>query len=455
MGRAWERLGPGDRNYLGLETADTPMHIAALARLESALSVESARARLELRTRGVRALRRRLHRPGPPFGPQLWIDDGAFAIERHVLEARIAAPGGEREVLRAAEDLVTRRLDRSCPLWAVWFLTGLEGGRAAVLLKLHHAVADGLAALGILGALFDQSEGAEDPGTAPPDPRPAPGRGELLVDSGARKLAACRRLAVAVSHPARVRDAPGTIRQEFAGARASPVRTSLNGPVGPGRRLAVVRLGLEQARSVAHAHGATVNDVILTLAAAGLRDVLRERGERVETLLASVAATVRPAGEAGALGNRVGALMVPLSVGDLAPADHLDAVTASTRRPNEPSSGRPQRGSWSGSRIRGRPAPGSATSTSSRCSRPTCPDRPPPCTCSGHRVLDLLPITALAGNIRFSFAALSYAGGLAITVCAAGAEGPDLEILRSGMERTWEALRADHGATAGGTPGDR
>jgi hypothetical protein len=73
----------------------------------------------------------------------------------------------------------------------------------------------------------------------------------------------------------------------------------------------------------------------------------------------------------------------------------------------------------------------------------------------GHRVLDLLPITALAGNIRFSFAALSYAGGLAITVCAAGAEGPDLEILRSGMERTWEALRADHGATAGGTPGDR
>ena len=131
VGGSWRRLGAADRNYLALETPDTPMHIAALATLEGAPALDEIRARLELRTRTLPALRRVLHRPGPPFGPPVWVDDPAFAIEHHVLEARIAAPGCDHEVLRAAEEFVARPLDRSRPLWEIWFLTGLASGRAA------------------------------------------------------------------------------------------------------------------------------------------------------------------------------------------------------------------------------------------------------------------------------------------------------------------------------------
>ena len=276
------------------------MHIAALATLEGAPALDEIRARLELRTRTLPALRRVLHRPGPPFGPPVWIDDPAFAIEHQVLEARIAAPGCDHEVLRAAEEFVARPLDRSRPLWEIWFLTGLASGRAAVLLKLHHSVADGLAALEILGGLFDLAPDAPDPVT----PSGTPRRGHRRDPPEPRRSAS----------------QPGADVPQPA-ARAGPA---------PGRRPARAGGGTH----VGHAHGATVNDVILTLAAAGLREVLRDRGEPVAgvTLVASVAATVRPASEIGALGNRVGGLMVPLPVGELETADHLEAVAASTRR---------------------------------------------------------------------------------------------------------------------------
>lgn len=444
MGGTWERLGAADRNYLALETDTAPMHMAALATLEGAPRLADARARLEPRARAQPALRRVLRRPGPPFGPPLWTDEPAFAIEHHILEARVAAPGGGDEVLRAVEDLVARRLDRSRPLWELWLLTGPAPGRAAVLLKLHHSIADGLAALEVLGRLFDPTPDVPDPPVRAAEVRPPPDRFELLADNAARKAAACRSLGAALAHPGRLLTGAGAMRRTFAESRGRPVRTSLQGPLGRGRRLAVVQVDLEEARAFAHRRGGTVNDVILTLAAAGLRDVLSHRGEQIrgQTLYASVAATVRPVGEVGALGNRVGGLVVPLPIGDVDAGDLLQALATATRRAKA-------------TQLPANTETLMVRVTSNRLARVWFrhqhvvqvfeTDLPGPRTTLyllGNRVLELVPITALAGNVTTTFAALSYAGRLAITVCVDAGRGADLGVLRSGMERTWDALRA-------------
>jgi diacylglycerol O-acyltransferase len=105
-----------------------------------------------------------VYRPGPLAGRPLWIDDPAFTIDHHVDVAVVPPPGGEEELLRLTERLMAPLLDRSRPLWRLWFITGLATGHVAILIKLHHAVADGLAAVRLIGALLDLPDPA---GTTP------------------------------------------------------------------------------------------------------------------------------------------------------------------------------------------------------------------------------------------------------------------------------------------------
>jgi len=168
-----DRLSASDLTNLAVEGPDTPMHVAALALLDGRslldpdgrLPLASIRARIASRLARAPRLRQVVYRPGALAGRPLWVDDPAFAIDRHVNEARVPAPGGEEELLRLTERIIGRPLDRSRPLWQLWFITGLATGQVAVLLKLHHAVADGLAAVRLVGALLDA------PGTEPEPPQ--------------------------------------------------------------------------------------------------------------------------------------------------------------------------------------------------------------------------------------------------------------------------------------------
>ena len=149
--------------FLRFESPEWPCHFAGLAVVDGAALVDEAgRLRLDEltdRTRrrlaSVPQLRRRLHFPGMLRGGPLWVDDARFDIRQHIHEATVDAPGGDTELLELAARIDERQLDRARPLWELWFLTGLRDGRIGVLLKLHHCVADGLAAVGLMGSLFD------------------------------------------------------------------------------------------------------------------------------------------------------------------------------------------------------------------------------------------------------------------------------------------------------------
>jgi diacylglycerol O-acyltransferase / wax synthase len=112
-------------------------------------------------------LRQVSYRPRFGLGPPLWVDDAGFDIRKHVRTRAVPAPGHEETLLTVCAQLNEPPLDRSRPLWERWVLTGLPDGNVAFLIRLHHVVADGIAALALIGALFD---------VAPDAPAPAPQR---------------------------------------------------------------------------------------------------------------------------------------------------------------------------------------------------------------------------------------------------------------------------------------
>src|SRR5581483_12378500 len=170
-GMAIERLSAFDVTNLAVEASDTPMHVAILAVLDgSALGLAEVRRRVAVGLNAAPKLRKMLYRPGPLAGRPLWIDDPAFAVEHHVAQVAVDPPGGEDDLLRLTERLMRPVLDRSRPLWRLWLVTGLADRRLAVVVKLHHAIGDGIAAMHLITALLDPPPGAAE---APPW-RPAP-----------------------------------------------------------------------------------------------------------------------------------------------------------------------------------------------------------------------------------------------------------------------------------------
>ena len=148
MSRRYSRLLPIDFMMLRTETDSAPTHIGGLCILQAQpqfTNLEQLKASLLPRIAAIPELHRIVRRAPPLCGPPLWIDDPGFSIDRHVFTAAILAPGDEQALLDKAAEVLRPRLDRSKPLWEMWVLTGLEGGRLGLLFKIHHAVEIGRA----------------------------------------------------------------------------------------------------------------------------------------------------------------------------------------------------------------------------------------------------------------------------------------------------------------------
>jgi diacylglycerol O-acyltransferase len=450
MSGQYPRLSLADRSFLRFEHPNAPQHVAGLCVAEGGLLLDAGggldldlvRRRLQTRLVHVPELRRRV-RPAPPLcGPPLWIDDPSFALERHVRVAPVAPPGDEAGLLRTTERLIVPPLDRSHPLWELWFLTGLEGGRLGILFKLHHAVADGLGAIALMTSLLGLDPDAPDPPATAWRPAPAPTALALFTDNARRRTGSA---ASALGHPLRpLRGLARTLRDSITMLRDRPgaPRTSLNALPGPTRRVRVVHLDLATARTVGHAHGAKVNDVVLCVVAGGVRDLLTHRGERVAGLELKVMVPVamRGAERARDLGNASGVIRVGLPLDEPDPGRHLERIAASSR------SARARQHPASGQALFGWLA---ATGLARRLTErqrvanffvTNVPGPPVALYVLGARVEDVMPVIGLAGNLTLAFGALSYCGRLSLLVNADAAACPDVDVLAAGMGRRWAEL---------------
>jgi diacylglycerol O-acyltransferase len=450
-----QRLSVQDAGFLYLEHAGLPQHVAILAVAEGGplhgpdgrLRVDAVRQELAGRLQLVPRLRQRVLWPRVGQGLPLWVDDPGFDLANHVRAVQVQAPGGDRELLGLCDELCLRLLDRARPLWELWLVTGLAAGRVGLVLKLHHSLADGLAAVQIAGLLLDSTANAPNP-AAPWQPRPAPSGWALGADNLRGRSAALAAALMRLRHPGQLAAQARTLAgaaQLAAGGRHQR-RSVLRRPVGGRRRLAVVRAGLAEVKAVAHAHahGATVNDLLLAAVTGGLRTMLLARGTPVEglALYASVPVALRAGADAAALGNQVGLMVVPLPVGEPDPAQRLQLITRATtqrkRRPERLASLRPA-GSLTILRVLNR------YSRHQRIVDLFVTNVPGPqhaLYVLGARLVEAFPVVQVAGNVPLSVAVLSYAGQLNIGIQSDPDSLPDLGLFTDGLRRSLEELGA-------------
>ncbi|MCD0451461.1 wax ester/triacylglycerol synthase family O-acyltransferase [Actinocorallia sp. API 0066] len=345
-----------DASFLNIEGDRTQAHIGGLGivdttlcpggRLTRADMVELVRERAHL----ARPLHRRLAQV--PFGLDLpyWEDDPDFDPERHVHEVALPYPGDDRQLGIEVARIHERPLDRRRPLWELFLIQGLEGGRAAIYCKVHHACVDGVLAAETLAALLDlQPEGM----TPPPftgEPLTSPGLLPMLT-KGARNVAL---------HPVRSAEAiartvpyldqfpllgavPGvpevsrTLRGLLGRDNPAPSelgtapRTPFNAPISQHRSFAFGSLPLEDVKEVRRALGVSVNDVVMAMCTGALRQWLIDHDALPDQPLVAVVPVSLRRKHGRTDGNALSAMFAPLPVQIDDPEDRFYAVRGAMR----------------------------------------------------------------------------------------------------------------------------
>ena len=336
-----KRLTGLDTGFLWMETPTSAMHVSGLAIYDpSDLVADGGTFGID----NVREMvRGRLHL-APPFRQRLvdvplqlhfplWIEDPDFDLDRHIRRVGVPAPGGPRELAELAAQLNAVQLDRSRPLWEMWYIEGLEGGRVATLTKVHHAAMDGASGSEITVALFDLSpEVVQHPEPDEPwQPDKVPSEVEMLgyaMSSLARQplrvLKALRRTGQAALDVRNLTRQPG---HELAPLPFTAPATSINGAITPRRSIATTSVSLSDVKRVKNAFGTTVNDVVLALCAGTLRQYFDRRGEEVDgPLLAMVPVSVRPEEARADMGNQVSSMFTSLATDVHDPVARLAAI---------------------------------------------------------------------------------------------------------------------------------
>jgi hypothetical protein len=309
-----------DELFLALDGPVTVGHMGALTVFDATagggpFTADSLIELLAARLERMPLLRRRPEPDPSRPGRHVWVDEDVVALERHV-EAHHLDGGDDRALGRFAARLDARPLDRSRPVWEMHVLDGLDGGRVATLLKIHHALGDAAPARHVLETLF-----ADDP-----DQRPQ------------RPLASSPATAPRAASPP----------PEGAEPPRAPA-TRFNRPLGTERDFAFGLIGVERVERVRGASDATFNDVLVAAWAGALRGWLALRGETPKVpLLARVPISLRGPEEddADAAGNRFAVVPVPI------PSDEGDGAER-LRRTTDAMAAAKRAATWAGGRGRG------------------------------------------------------------------------------------------------------
>lgn len=446
-----ERLTASDELMLWPEDR-WPQHIGALAILEGSellghdgrFRIGAVRQAVAGRLHLVPRFRQLLRIPPRGLGSPLWIDAPQFDLRDHVNVQALPTPGDETQLLLAVEELRRRPLDRSRPLWGMWFLTGMPRQRVALLVKLHHAMADGVAGVATMSAFLDAAPGAVVNADEPWSPSPAPSAEELRTDSRQRRLATATRAAQTAAHPLhalrQLGDAWPALR-ELVAEKELPA-TSLNAFVGPRRSFALVRGSLDDFKRVAHAHGATVNDIFLGAITGALRSLLISRGERVDGMVVRIDVPVsfRLDARAHARGNLIGEMVVPLPVDIVDPLNRLRWIALETAR--RKARARPSVGVLPHRGVLGRTMLRLIDRQHVNVASTNVPGPPAPVYLAGARVLEIFPLLPLLGKQAIGVAAISYAGQFNVMIVADADTCPDVDVFAAAMRDEVRSLSA-------------
>jgi len=442
-----ERLGALDASFLHFEDRTAHMHVGGVAVFDGpAPSYPELLALVASRLDRVPRYRQRLEMVPLGQGVPVWVDDGHFDIEYHLRHTALPSPGGELQLKRLAERVLSQRLDRDKPLWELWFAEGLDRGRFAIVSKTHHCMIDGISGVDIATVLMDFEPHPEPPPVPPTwQPRPAPSATQLLLDSVTSQLKNPWRIAREAVEPSSdvrrlLREVAGGLRPLLGLAQMGQApASSLNQPIGPHRRFEMVRLDLAEVKRVRAALGGTVNDVILAVVAGALRVLLLSRGETpAPDLRVLVPVSVRSNEDRGRLGNQVTAIFCPLPVVEPDPVARLARVRQEMQGLKER---RQAVGALALSRL-GEFAPPTLAAQAARLSSRTrwanlvvtnVPGPQIPMYLLGRQLQSCFPVVPLAARQTIGIALLSYNGEIGVGLLADADRARDLPVLASAL----------------------
>ena len=431
-----ERATADDVVSLATDVGSAPMQVGAVLVLDTAtgFDLDRATAAIAERIEAVPRLRQRLVRTRVGCGRPIWIDDADFDLARHVDAVVCPAPGDEKALLAVAATVIDVRLPADRPLWRLTFVSGVNGHRSALIIAFHHVLADGIGGLAVLANLVDGAPITSAAGF----PRPVPSARELALDATRTRVAALTKL------PSSLRRIRSAITQLRPAAAAHPARCSLNRPTGSRRQFAVARVDLDSMQHLAHARGATVNDVALTAIAAALHTLLLSRGESVDRFVVSVPVSARQQADATDLGNHVGVIPIELpATGDA--LGRLEQIATTTRAAKNTT--RAASTALLGPMFRVLARVGIFGWFINRQRLVHCFAtnlRGPETHLSflGAPIVDVIAVAVVTGNVTVSFAMLSYAGTLDVTVIADPDACPDIDTLRAALQDEFDRLVA-------------
>lgn len=353
-----DRLTSLDASFLYLEHSTMAMHVGQVMIFQppdDGFDYDRLVEIIERRIETIPRLRQKVRDvPGRIANP-VWVDDESFDMSYHVRRAALPRPGTDVQLQDFVARVQPRKLDRTRPLWEVYLLEGLSGGRFAIVTKTHHALIDGIHALDIAHVIVDSVpdavvETAHEPWRPARTPSSVELVTEALVDVVRRPTQVVDLVRGGVNDALhvglRAMESAGAVLSTVARTAARPAPDSpLNAQVGAARRYVMVATDLDDYRKVrknlgrgAYAEDVTINDVVLATVAGGFRAWLLGRGEAVHSgsvVRAMVPVSIYGDDPSGMYANKVMACVVNLPVGEPGPSMRLHQIAFAMRQQME------------------------------------------------------------------------------------------------------------------------
>jgi diacylglycerol O-acyltransferase len=450
-----DRLNDQDAQILKLESGNVRGHTCKLVILEprggqAAPGVEELRRHIATRLDQAPRFRRRLAPTPLGIANPIWVDDAAFDIAKHVRPVLGGRTADRERLGEIVGGLMSERLDRRRPLWALDVLERLEDGSTALIWRIHHCMADGVTAVKLGSALLwdeDPQAGALEP--AHWQPGRSYGWLQLLalgLGHRARRVGAGMvRAARSAVSPRRWRERAGRHRHDPSMLRRELGRTAVSSPldrhIGPARSVAFASIPLADLKRIgkAHGEGVTINDVVLAGVAGGVREWLDRRHAPERGIRVKVPVSLHHHdAQADAPGNRDSYFFVDLPVAEPDPVRRLLAInreTADRKRHHDAENLyhlglHPTVANWAMS-------PRVFTFNVSNVPGPH-----QPVFVRGARVRELYSLAEVAQHHALRVAAISAAGTMFFSLCADRDAVEDLDTLVHGLDRSIEDLLA-------------
>lgn len=332
-----QRLSGLDASFLYLETAAQPLHVCSILELDTSTTpggytFDRLRDGLELRIKAMPEFREKLADNRFNLDHPVWVEDKDFDVDRHLHRIGLPSPGGRNELAEICGHIASLPLDRTRPLWEMWVIENVggtdahDGGRIAVMTKVHHASVDGVTGANLMSQLC-----STEPDAPPPDPVDGPGGGSDLeiAISGAMRFAT-RPLKFANVVPLTLSTVIDTAKRVRSGTTmAAPFaapKTAFNTNVTGHRNIAFAQLDLDDIKKVKNHFGVKLNDVVMALVAGVLRKFLLDRGELPKnSLVAMVPVSVHDKSDRPGR-NQVSGMFSRLETSIEDPAERLKAI---------------------------------------------------------------------------------------------------------------------------------